>query len=74
MDVNTIINLLFLILLFAIVAYSGFWVCDRAKMPLPVFWVFGLFLLVILLLLVTGQVAIPKALQLYRFPGGGHYD
>lgn len=66
MDVNAVINLIFTCLIFAIAAYAGFWVCDRAKMPVPVFWVFGCFLLIIILLFLSGQLSMPQVFHFRR--------
>ena len=36
-----VVTLLILALVFACVAWGGFWVCDRAGFPLPVKWIWG---------------------------------
>jgi hypothetical protein len=46
---DLLITLIIYIILFAIVAYAGFWIIGRAAMPQPVLWVFGAFLLIALL-------------------------
>lgn len=45
----TPISLIVAILIFAIIAYGLFWVCDKAGFPQPVRWVVGAVLLIVLL-------------------------
>lgn len=62
--VPQIVQIIIWILIFAAVAYFGHWVCVNFKMPDPVFWAFGALLLIILLLVISGQIPGPALLHL----------
>jgi hypothetical protein len=60
------ISLIFWILLFCILAYLAFWICDKAGFPPPVRWVVGVLFLIVLLGVVTGQLPHPPAINFHR--------
>jgi hypothetical protein len=53
---DTLIQLLILIVIFAIVAYGLWWICVKFGMPQPVLWLVGAILLIIILLYISGQL------------------
>ena len=53
---DQLIGLLVAVLIFAIVAYGLWWVCQKFAMPQPVLWICGGILLVFLLYYIAGQV------------------
>lgn len=53
-----LISLLIYVIIFAIVAYGLWWVCQKFAMPQPVVWICGGVLLIILLLFVANQVGV----------------
>ena len=53
---DQLIGLLVAVLIFAIVAYGLWWVCQKFGMPQPVLWICGGILLVFLLYYIAGQV------------------
>lgn len=57
---ETLISLLICIVIFAIVAYGLWWVCQKFGMPQPVLWLCGAVLLIVLLLFAA------------HMAGGGH--
>ncbi len=57
--IEQVINLLVLVLMFCIAAYGLFWVCDRAKLPEPAYWICGVVLLIVILLFLSGQITGP---------------
>ncbi len=53
------VNLLFAVVVFCVAAWGMFWVCDRAKLAPPAYWICGAFLLIVILLFLTGQIPGP---------------
>jgi hypothetical protein len=49
-----LISILIAVLIFAVIAYGAFYICDRAGFPLPVRWIIGVILLLVLLYYVAG--------------------
>jgi hypothetical protein len=60
--IDQIITLIFVILIFAIVAYGLHWVCVQFALPQPVLWICGTLLLIILLLFAARQLGLGGAM------------
>ena len=58
-----IISLLVSLIIFAVVAYGAWWVCQKFAMPPPVLWLCGGILLVILLLYLARQFGVGPILR-----------
>lgn len=58
----TIISLIVWIIVFCLVAYAMFWVCQKFGLPRPVWWVCGAFLLIVLLVFLLRQIGAPLSL------------
>jgi len=56
---ESLIQLIIYIVIFAVVGYGLWWVCMKFGMPQPVFWIVGAILLIVLLLFIVRQVGIP---------------
>lgn len=55
---ETLIVMIIYIVLFAIVAYGLFWVCQKFGMPQPVLWLVGALLLIVILLFLAKQLGV----------------
>ena len=53
-----LIGLLIAILLFCLVAYGLYWVCQQFSLPQPIQWLIGIILVIVLLLYITGYPGI----------------
>jgi hypothetical protein len=53
---NQLIQLLVMLVIFAIIAYGLWWVCVKFALPQPVMWIVGVILLIFLLYFIAGQV------------------
>lgn len=53
-----LITLLIYIIIFAIVAYGLYWICQKFAMPQPVLWICGGILLIIILLFLANQLGV----------------
>jgi hypothetical protein len=53
-----LIQLVVVIIIFAIVAYGLKWVCTQFALPQPVLWICGALLLIILLYFIASQLGI----------------
>jgi hypothetical protein len=56
--VDSLIQLVIYIVLFACAAYGLWWVCVKFGMPRPVLWIVGAVLLIVLLLFVARQFGV----------------
>ena len=52
-----LITLLVLVIVFVVVVWGGFYICDRAGFPVPVRWIWGAICLVVLLYFLIGQIS-----------------
>lgn len=57
--INQIVTLLVYVLVFAIAAYGLWWVCQKFALPQPVLCICGVLLLIVILLALSGQIALP---------------
>jgi hypothetical protein len=53
---DQLLGLLVMVVIFAVVAYGLWWVCNKFGMPQPVMWIVGAVLLIFLLYFIAGQV------------------
>lgn len=60
------IQLLITVVFFAVIACGIHYVCERFRMPTPVFWICGACLLIALLLYASGQIGGPTIGKLYH--------
>jgi hypothetical protein len=51
-----LITLLVLLLVFCVVVWGGFYICDRAGFPVPVRWIWGLLCLIMLIYFAVSQI------------------
>lgn len=51
---SILISLLIEFVIFILIGYLAFWICDKAGFPPPVKWIVGLVLLLVLLVAVAG--------------------
>ena len=59
------ISLLITVLIFALIAYGAYWVCLHFQLPKPIWWIVGLILLLVLLMVLLRQanIAVPPVLM-----------
>ena len=55
---NQLIQLLVMVVIFAIIAYGLWWVCVKFALPQPVMWIVCVILLIFLLYFIAGQVGV----------------
>lgn len=62
------ITLLIWILIFCLIAYGLFWVCQHFGLPRPIWWICGVILLLVLIavLLRQANIQLPSTLPLTR--------
>ncbi len=63
-----LINFLIAIIIFVIAAYGLFWICEKSKMPQPVYWLVGGFLIIIILLFISNQMGVGSGHSWDLFP------
>jgi hypothetical protein len=51
-----LITLLVLVLVFALVVWGGFYICDRSGFPQPVRWIFGAVCLIALIVFLIERI------------------
>ena len=61
---NQLIMLLVYIVIFAVVAYGLYWVCQKFALPQPVMWICGVILLLIILIFTAQQLGAPGSFPL----------
>lgn len=60
-----LIQLLVFLVIFAIVGYGLWWICQKFAMPQPVIWIVGAILLIIVLLFLANQLGVSGGGQLF---------
>jgi phosphate starvation-inducible membrane PsiE len=63
-----LIQLIIYVVIFAIVAYGLFWICQKFQLPQPVMWICGAILLIIVLIFVANQLGAGGDQGLKLFP------
>lgn len=53
---DQLIQLLIVVVIFAVIAYGLWWVCTKFALPQPVLWIVGAILLIFLLLFISRQL------------------
>lgn len=53
-----LIQLIIYIVIFAVVGYGLWWVCQKFALPQPVVWICGAILLIVILLFVSRQLGV----------------
>ncbi len=62
---DQLIQLLVYIVIFAIVAYGLWWVCQKFALPQPIMWICGAILLIIILLFVSRELGSGGSLRFF---------
>ena len=55
---NQLISLIIYIVIFAVVGYGLWWICQKFALPQPIQWIVGAILLIVLLLFVAQQLGV----------------
>lgn len=53
-----LIHLIIAVVIFAVVAYGAWWICQKFGLPQPVLWIVGAVLLIVLLLFLSRQLGV----------------
>lgn len=59
---NELIQLIIAVVVFAVVAYGAWWICQKFGLPQPVLWIVGAILLIALLLFLSRQLGVAAIL------------
>lgn len=62
---DQLIQLLIVVVIFAVIAYGLWWVCTKFALPQPVLWIVGAILLIFLLLFISRQLGVTGDFQLF---------
>jgi ABC-type transport system involved in cytochrome c biogenesis permease subunit len=53
-----LIQLIIYIVVFAVVAYGLFWICQKFSLPQPIVWICGAILLIVVLIFMSQQLGL----------------
>jgi len=68
--IQSLLYFLFVVGIFCLVVWGGFWVCAKAGLPKFVVWAWGILVLVVLILALAGQIpGWPGPSQLFNHRG-----
>ena len=62
---GSLIQLIIYIVVFAIIAYGGWWICKYYELPKPVLWIVGAILLIVLLMFAATRLGVPSGFTLH---------
>lgn len=63
---DQLIMLIVYVVIFGVVTYGAWWVCEKFTLPQPVKWIVGAILLIVLLLFVSRQLGVVSFPQVIR--------